>query len=513
VVDVANILRFPNAWFGGDSMRNFLAGFGVPGRDKAQSNFWYLCELNAEQLEAAYRGDWVARKIIEIPAFDCTRAWRQWQATKEQITALEETEKQFGLQRKLLGALIKARLYGGAAIIMGVDQGTFQDELDLESVRKGDLKFVHVVQRWMIAAGPPVREITSPWFGEPTYYQRSSTVTVDPPDPRIENIGLPTMGIKPGEQLFIHPSRVIRLVGCDYPDMEHAKDVWGDSVLLPVQDALKNAGMISPSIATMISEAKLDIYKVPNLTAKMATQEGTTELFNRFSQGNVAKSTINALLVDAAEEFERIHLNVANYDRVLSTYYMMCCAAADIPVTRFMGREPAGQNATGEGDLRNYYDRLSSDQKVRLTPALSRLDEIIIRHTFGSRDPAIHYNWSPLWLMSETEKATLNLQVAQAHKIDVEAGIISPHVLQEGRQNFLIENGFMYPGIEAAIDEEADWDAEEGLQKSRAGGMVDPNDPAIVEHKAGMAAKFAPEPSNEPGGGTGPQRDASKSIE
>jgi hypothetical protein len=32
-----------------------------------------------------------------------------------------------------------------------------------------------------------------------------------------------------------------------------------------------------------------------------------------------------------------------------------------------------GDAATGDSDIRNYYDKLSAEQKVRLTPALSRL--------------------------------------------------------------------------------------------------------------------------------------------
>jgi uncharacterized protein len=161
-----------------DSFRNMLAGMGILGRDKAVSQHWVLDVLNPQQLEYAYRGDWVARKIIQIPAFDCTRAWRSWEADKKDTEKLVETERNFNLQGKMLSGLEKARLYGGAAIVLGVDQGDFTQELDLTKVKKGDLKFVHVVERWMIAAGPRVRDITSPWFGEPTYYQRNNIPVV-----------------------------------------------------------------------------------------------------------------------------------------------------------------------------------------------------------------------------------------------------------------------------------------------------------------------------------------------
>jgi hypothetical protein len=501
-VAAPNILRFPRAWFDStrDSFQNFLAGFGVPGRDKAVSQFWAYYPLDAEQLEAAYRSDWVARKIVEIPAFDATRSWRLWQMDKEDQKQIEAAERAYNLQRKLLDGLIKARLYGGAAIILGVNQGTFQEELQIDKVGKGDLKFVHVVSRYSLAAGPTVKEITSPWYGHPTYYQRANTVTVSAPG-GVEPIGEPTMGQAPGDMLYIHPSRVIRLIGLDYPDLERAPDAWGDTVLQPVADALKAAGMVTSSMATMIAEAKLDIIKVPALTAKMQTAEGTQNVLSRFMQTNVAKSSINALLIDKEEEWERHQLQLSNYDKVLSSYFLLCCAAADVPATRFMGREPAGQNATGDSDTRNYYDRLASDQKVRQTPALRPLDEVLLRSTFGTRDDAWRYDWNALWLMSDAEKADVELKKAQAHKVDVDAGLLSPHVLQIGRENSLVESGFLYPGIETAIDDEADWDAEEGVQQARTKGMMDPNDPDVIEAKGKVMAASKPPPfGGKPGG-------------
>src|SRR5262249_26951348 len=140
-------------YFHWDSFSNFLAGFGIFGRDKAMSQQPILNILSRQDLEFLYRGEWIARKIVDIPAFDSTRAWRNCQAEEDQIEKLEETEREFGIQHKLLSALIKSRLFGGAAIVLGINQGTFQDELDVDRVRKGDLKFIHVVERWMIAAG------------------------------------------------------------------------------------------------------------------------------------------------------------------------------------------------------------------------------------------------------------------------------------------------------------------------------------------------------------------------
>jgi uncharacterized protein len=281
---MGSLLHFPRIRFPfQDSFKNLIAGFGVPGRDKAMSQRFVLNLLDPEQLTAAYRGDWVARKICDVPPFDACRAWREWQAEDDQIEAIEEAEREFGLQRKLMWAMSKARLYGGAALVMGIEGQKFEQELEPDSVGKGKLKFIHVVTRHMLSAGPLMRDITSPWFGEPTYYYRSNVPV--PQAPEVEPLEESGLGYKPGDQFYIHPSRVVRLIGLDYPDWEMAPDQWGDSCLQPVFDAIRDAGLVSSSIATMIAEAKLDVIKVPGLIELLNTTEGSAKVFERFSQG------------------------------------------------------------------------------------------------------------------------------------------------------------------------------------------------------------------------------------
>jgi hypothetical protein len=460
----SNVVRLPLL---GDSFKNLLAGLGVWGRDKAVSQEPTFCELSPRDLKNLYRGDWISRKIVDLPAYDSSRAWRMWQADQKEVQALEEQEKVFGLQRKLMIAMTRARLYGGAAIVLGVEgTGEFHEELKLDKVKKGSLKFVHVVERWHLAAGARILDITSPWFGEPLYYQRSNNPILPAPG----NVAPPpsfNFSEAQGGDFFIHPSRVIRLIGLDYPDVEEAPDAWGDSVLQPVYEAVQHAGMVNSSMGQMIAEAKVDIIKVDGLTELLGTEASAQKLVSRFGQANAAKSVINMLLLDkTSEEFERKELRLSNLDKVMQMYLLICAGAADIPATRLLGREPAGQNATGESDVRNYYDRVSSDQKVRLTPLLTPLDEVLIRHTFGSRPDDITYDWRPLWQMSDTEKATIVFQKAQAHKIDVDNGLINPDVLRIARENDLVEDGFLYPGFKGAQDEgdpKGDFDVEEFL--------------------------------------------------
>ena len=416
--------------FFGDTFSNFLSGLGMPGRDKMTGHRYIKALWSRDQLEAAFQSDWIARKAISIPAQDSTREWRSWQAKALQIELLEATEKRLLLQRKLEEALVKSRLYGGACILIGVE-GSLEKELIPETVAKDGLKFIHVLAPHQLAVDNLVMDLASPYYGQPEFYFLQDANRV--------------------ERIKIHPSRMVRLIGLDAPDAL-SNYGWGDPVMQVIHDAVSAAGTVAQSIATLISEAKIDVIKIPGMTEIMSTDEGTTRMIKRFSEANVAKSVVNALIIDKEEEWQRVGTQFAGMPEILQMYLQIAAGAADIPATRFLGRSPAGLNATGDSDLQNYYDRIASDQAIRLTPALEKLDAVLVRSALGTLDPNIFYEWNSLWQMDEGQQSEIAKRKAEVSKLDAEAGLVPFEALARGRCNQLVEDG-TYPGLEAAIEE------------------------------------------------------------
>jgi phage-related protein (TIGR01555 family) len=414
-----------------DSLYNLISGLGT-SKDKSSFATYFFSPLTQEQLEAAYRSDWISRKIVDIPAQDSTREWRAWQAENAQIEALEELEEALQIRARVLDALTMARLYGGAAIILGVDQGAPEEPLNVDAVGKGALKFVHVLSRYELSIGPLQLDVTSPWYREPMYYEARVSQTA---------------------QARVHPSRVVRVLGSPLlGQLALGESGWGDSVLQAVNDAVQNCGTVSGSIAAMMQEAKVDIISVPGLTENISTQEYRDRLTDRFQYANTAKSVINTLVLDKDETWNRVQTSFAGMHDLSRAFLAMAAGAADIPATRMLGEAPRGMNSTGISDIRNYYDKIASDQETKLSPMLIRLDEVIIRSALGVRDPDIHYEWNSLWQMDDSQKAEIALNKAKTYQIDVTSAQIAPEALRAGRQNQLIEDGF-YPGLEEAIAE------------------------------------------------------------
>lgn len=416
-----------------DSLTNLATGMGIAGKDKSVSTVFAFAEMPKQQLDMAFRGDWVARKAVDIPAKDATREWRAWMSDKKDIGILEEHEKKHNIQRKTYGGLLRGRLYGGGALLLGVNQGTMDKELVVERIGKDQLQFVHVVSKFELSAGETDWDIGSPYYGQPSYYMRAGGDAMNS-----------------GQR--IHPSRVIRFMGNEVPDVQLAQG-WSDSIIQVIYDAVLAAGSVSQGGAQIVQEMKMDVIKIPELTRSLASKKYERLLNSRFSTANLMKSLYNLLVLDKDEDWERIETDLAGLPDTLKMYLLIASGAADIPATRFLSQSPAGLSATGESDMRNYYDMVKSQQVTEIQPGLRTLDEILIRSALGTTKPGdVIYEWRPLWQVSDKERAEVMKSKADSFNIDVTAALIPPEVLRDARINQLIEDG-TYPGLEQILDD------------------------------------------------------------
>jgi phage-related protein (TIGR01555 family) len=467
---MGNILQFAR-----DSLTNLVANLGT-SRDKAASSIYAPPFLDDAQISNAYRGAWLPRKIVDIPAFDSVRAWRNWQAEGDQIEAIEAEEKRLNVIGKVLEARVKARLWGGAAILIGDGASNLAGELDIERIGKAGLKYLTVLSRRQLAAGEIETDPRVDWYGKPRSYRVSAAS---------------------GQQVTIHPTRLAIFYGAQQPDDDlfaSANQGWGDSVLLAVLDAIKQADGTAANIASLVFEAKVDVFGIPDFMANVGDASYRAKVLERYSLAATTKGNNGALIRDKEEEYDQKQVSFATLPDVLDRFLQIASGAADIPATRLLGQSPAGMNATGESDLRNYYDRLSAMQEIEMTPAMARLDECIIRSAHGARDPSIYYEWAPLWGLSEKERADIFKTKADGARAIAGTGtspaLMPIEALSDALVNTFIEDGSL-PGLEAAIDEygklsEQEEDEEELLAAAmpRANGGASQGEDTFPGRKA-----------------------------
>ncbi|MEP9376190.1 phage portal protein [Aquabacter sp. CN5-332] len=425
-----------------DGLQSFVSGLGT-SRDKAATTFYGVPMWTDDQLVNAYRSSWIARKIVDVPALDSCRRWRSWQAEQDQIEAIEAEEKRLGLKAKTLEARIKARLFGGAALLIGTGDANPAEPLDPARIGKDGIKYLTVLTRRQLAAGDIETDPLSPLYGQPKFYQVSGAAA----------------------QVTIHPSRLVRFIGAPHPDEDLAVGAnkgWGESVLVAAMEAVKQVDGSAANVASLIFEASVDVIRIPDFMASLASPDYEARLLKRFGLAMTAKGINRALILDKEEEFEKKTVSFATLPDVMDRFMQLASGAADIPATRLLGQSPAGMSATGESDLRNYYDRISAGQELEMTPAMEPLDECIIRSALGARPQEVHFIWSSLWQISDIDRSKIGESIANTISKLESTGLYPQEALAKAGANTLVEHSIL-PGLEEAIEEAGglpDYDAE-----------------------------------------------------
>lgn len=455
-----------------DSLRSLITGLGDPSRDKLAATRYFDTTLGEDELLYAFRNSWIARKVVTIPAMDALRKWRDWQADQKQITLIEATEKRLGLQTKLLQCKTLARLWGGAAIVIGVDGQDVSQPFDPATVTKDKLAYLTVMSRRELIAGELEQDPLSEWYNQPKDYQISNGTVFT----------------------TLHPSRIVVQVGDFHPDPILAMGAnrgWGDSSLQSVYQAMVQSDSTNANIASLVFEANVDVIGVPDLMENMSSAEYRNRIIDRFTLAAAGKSITKSLLLDGEEEYNRHTVSFATLPDVMQQFVLFVAGAADIPLTRFLGQSPAGMSSTGSGDMKNYHDRIQSMQTLDIQPALHRLDEAVIRSSLGARPEEVFYTWAPLEQMSEKEKAEIGKLHAETAVSLSGTGLFMQEELREVVGNQLVETG-LYPGLADLLAENGnelpEWDLEN--RNAEAGTTTaEANAEAAVK-----AAKEGPKP-------------------
>jgi phage-related protein (TIGR01555 family) len=433
-----------------DGLVNLVANLGT-GRDKAAHTAYGLPILTEQEASNAYRGTWLARKIIDIPALDSVRNWRSWNADQDEISALEAEETRLGLKGKLLEVHTKARLFGGAALYIGTGDQDPSKPLDPARLGKQGIKHLNVLTKRVLTAGERELDAESPDFGKPAFYTLSSS--------------------RAG-QVRIHPSRLVILHGAHRPDPDlDGGDGWGDSVLLAISEAVKQADSTSANIASLVFEAKVDVLNIPGLMSQLADPAYEAQLLQRLQLAAMAKGINGMLVLDGEETYTQKSASFSGLTDILLAFMQQVSGAADIPITRLLGQAPGGLNATGDNDIRNYYDRIRSGQELTLQPALAVLDECLIYSALGNRPKEAFYNWRSLWQTTDTERATIGKTTADTIKTIADTGLIPDGVMSKVAVNMLTEAGIV-PGLESEMDEfeasNPDWQEQQAEDERAA---------------------------------------------
>lgn len=412
-----------------DSFTNMTARVGLQANNLQKDSGYTNDFISRDRLmlESAYRTSWIAAAAVNIIADDMTR---------EGVTLLgdidveieeniERTATKLKIWHGLNSTARWARLYGGAIGLMMIDGQDVSTPLRMDSIAQDQFKGIYTLDRWMLQ--PTLNDVITdmtPDLGKPMYYDTIQDA----------QFGLP--------QLHIHHSRIIRMEGMELPYYQRmAENGWAQSVLEALWDRLIAFDSTTEGAAQLVYKAHLRTMSVENLRELIAVGGRQLDgLMKQIDMIRLYQSNEGLTLMDASDKFEAHSYSFAGLSDMVGVFAEQVSGALGIPLVRLFGQTPKGLNATGDAEIRQYYDHVRMAQERMMRSGVLKVYELLYRSTTGSAPPeGFDIEFAPLWTPSDLEKSNINSSVTSAIVQASEAGIIDRDTaLKELRQSAAI---------------------------------------------------------------------------
>lgn len=441
-----------------DGWLNSMTGLGTERDRRKQYGVSKERALTDVELQILHDENWLARRIVELlpqqalrkkPTGPSDEEWAKWEA-------LDKHELYpHGVFRQ---GLYAGRLFGGALILGGFERGLPTDPAP-EPGTGSALRWIDVV----------------PW--------RMLTVDRREPDANSPRYKLPLIlritGDHPRSGLSFHISRTVACEGLPRAQPKTSDLTPWLSVLQPLHDTLRDYDVAWASVSNLIEEASVGVLKLQGLF-KMLAEKDQELARQRMQIISASKSAIRTLFLDADgnESFERTEVSFAALPQLMQQVNLRMAGGADLPATKLFGQEPAGMNATGESDIRQFYDSVAEYRNSSVAPKLVKL----LSWALGKQ---VQLDWPSLWEQTDKEKAETRFLNAQADKIwAVDVGAVNAldvalSRIADGSLGLDVDEATIRADIaKQEADKEAAAAAEAARLEQQQQQPVQPNQPA-----------------------------------
>ena len=365
-----------------------------------------------QKLTTVYRESSLAMRIIDMPAEDMTRAGYTLTGDfeAEDLEELKRVEARHNIMGEITDAIRWARLYGGAIAVIDIygDSKKMDTPLEISDVLPGSFQGLLVRDRTRVTPSLELEDdVDDPDYGLPMYY----------------DVDLDGDGI-----IRVHHSRVLRFIGRELPQGEMIREnYWGASELEHIWDELQRYTSVSANAAELVFKANLSTLKMDGLGEMMSigTDEAKRKTEHMMAEMTHMMSSFGLLMLNPDESLETHPYSFDGIKDMHEAFMTEVAGAAEIPATKLFGRSPDGMNATGEADMRNYYERIASLQRRMLRPALERLLPVLMMSCFLSVPENMGFVFNPLATVTPKETEELARSLSSRVRELFEAGIIT----------------------------------------------------------------------------------------
>ena len=444
-----------------DGWSNNATGLGVGSSRTNRTFYKQESILGRHTLSNLYRNNGVAKRIVNTVVDDAMRGFIHGE--EELIKEL----KRIKAKQAIFDGASFGRLYGGAIVLALVDDGMpLERPINIKRVNK--LISLRVFDRHQVswANDDLCTDFYKEYYGEPEIF----TITNN------QN-GLT------GDELFfkVHRSRLHIIGGERLCNKDrNANRGWDDSVLQSCYESLRNYGLIVGSSVEIVQDFIQVIMKMNGLMDKY-TNGQEEQIRERLALIDETRSIQNTILLDGEgdEDYEKRASSVSGLSDLWDRFSEAICSSTGIPATRLFGRSPAGMNATGKSDMKNWYDIVSAYREDEIEPCITWLMDIVQNQQDWKNKPeSFDWHFPALEEPSEMEFADIKKKYAEIDMMYIDRGAISAsEAWQErfgsGEFKYNIQLSSTGDDIEAFTEEDSDLLEEDNIESDAEDGSRD----------------------------------------
>ena len=391
-----------------DGYVNLLNKYGTKQDNSEAYKFEREPVIPDMQLTGLYEGNGLFSKIIDTPAEEALKHGFDLNLKSDELNAfVEDALDDLEWEERAATAIKWARLYGGALIVMLIDDGRgLEEPVDWEHIRSIDE--LRVYERSIVQpdyaslyqqdyGGKGVGNRVSK-FGQPEYYYVSSIYG----------------------SFKVHESRCLVFRNGVLPEQTSNATYlfWGMPEYVRIRRALRETVTAHTDSMKLLERSVQAIYSMKGLASLLTTDDGENQVLKRLQLVDTSRGLLNSIAIDSeGEQYDFKTFQFSGVKDVIDATCNMLSALTNIPQTILFGRSPAGMNATGTSDFESYYNFVEKIQRLMLKRNLRTLLDVVFRAGIASGDvaeePDYKLEFKPLWSLSDTEQATVDQTKAQ----------------------------------------------------------------------------------------------------
>ena len=402
------------------SFNNNVLKLGVS--DTALSSAEYLCDMITFQRMAitnTYHGSWIFRRIIDKVGQDMWRAGISIESSTDPSDIKRVYKRLARLRPELIWVTQQARLYGGAAALIMVDDGSdsLEKPLNLRAIKKGTPIQLWGTDRWfgLSTSSELVTNYKSRDFNTPKYYNFY-----------IDNVREDGQS----SNLKVHHSRVLRFVNRRSTRLINTKlNGWGISELEHIFQDLMIHENAKNSAGSLIEKALLEIVYVDGMRGMMQGLSTGSSAQQTALAGQLASlqnfRTNNLVLMDKANEYQNFSYSFSGLSELLETQRDIMAGAAEMPKVLLYGDTKGGLTSDSPAEMEFYAGTILGKQEDMLRPVLDKLLPVIYATEGVELPNDLDYDFESISGTSQSQKLELLRDTINAVNTLTENGLMT----------------------------------------------------------------------------------------